>query len=1027
MTETTFPIQEAKQQLHQIIRRDAPFDQKAREAIALGSQYLDTNVGYLNRIDQETDYIEAIITVDITDEDPIQDGENDLSKRYCRVAIKDDEPLALHDAPEQGWDDDPAFETGGVHTYLGTPLIIDENLYGTVCFVAENARSEPFSETEVQFAEYITRLLERELDREEVATQLTNQTNLSIVLNRVLRHNLRNDLTVIRGYTELITDQINNNDTAEILLSEIDGLMQLTQKARELEDVISASSDRQHTEVGPFIEELSETIAQDYPNASISVEYDEEIHASVLENFDRAIEELIRNAAKHSGDHPTVTIEIELIPNAVKIRIQDDGSGLPEQEAKVLTEGEETPLTHGSGLGLWLAHWIITSHDGSIDPDVTENGTTMTVSIPRKPTVGFQQQLTELTQSRDKYKTTFDKAKDMMVVLNDEGRIIEANPAMGSIVGQDTQELLGRSMSEFLSNEPDFEAEWREFLQTGNKRDTLTIVDSDGVERILEFSATVDIIPGQHLFLGRDVTEQKQREVAVREAKQRLDLALDGADAGVWDWNMETDEVTWDETMEQLFGLETDTYEGTLNAFFERVHPDDRKRLDIAIQTAIEEDERFEAEYRIQRNNGGQRWVNARGELFSNGGADQMVGIVTDITERKEREYELESLKERYETLLDAAPDPVFIGDTETGEIIEVNAAAEKLVGEPREDIIGRHQSDLHPSDQSEQYRQLFEEQVEEGKMKGQLPDGSQIYIVTGDGEQIPVEISVDTVSLRDESVIFGIFRDISERLEREAELESKTRAIDKAPVGIALSDPNKEDNPLTYVNEQFSELTGYNKEEILGKNCRFLQEDGADPETVSTIRQAIEEQEPVTEIIRNYRKDGTKFWNQLTIAPITTGSGELANYVAFQDDVTDQIEREQALEETTQRLEAIFEASPDAIVGLDKDATVELWNDAAEDMFGYTADTVIGESIQSVGLHSDEQYSELRERFKRALEGETLTNHEIQLRTKDGERSHLRISTAPIKNKSGEITGVMGIAKRIVGNMSSTSADRDY
>lgn len=178
---------------------------------------------------------------------------------------------------------------------------------------------------------------------------------------------------------------------------------------------------------------IIESISQEYPDATISVEYDDEISVSVLEFFDRAIEELIENAVKHSGDRPTVTIEIETVPNTVEIRIHDNGPGLPGQETTVLTEGVETPLAHGSGLGLWVAHWIIDSHDGSIDPEVTDDGTTMAVTIPRKPTVGIQEQLTELTKSVDKYKTTFEKAKTLMVMLDDDGQIIEANSATGSV------------------------------------------------------------------------------------------------------------------------------------------------------------------------------------------------------------------------------------------------------------------------------------------------------------------------------------------------------------------------------------------------------------------------------------------------------------------------------------------------------------------------------------------------------------------------------------------------------------------
>lgn len=94
-----------------------------------------------------------------------------------------------------------------MHCYHGTPLVIDGELYGTVCFVADNPR-EPFSDDETMFTELIALLLERELEREWHEAELTKQTNLAIVLNRVLRHNLRNNMSVIRGFTQLIADDL---------------------------------------------------------------------------------------------------------------------------------------------------------------------------------------------------------------------------------------------------------------------------------------------------------------------------------------------------------------------------------------------------------------------------------------------------------------------------------------------------------------------------------------------------------------------------------------------------------------------------------------------------------------------------------------------------------------------------------------------------------------------------------------------------------------------------------------------------
>lgn len=507
MTDANLTPKKARQELYKTIRKDVSFDRKAREALALGEQYLGADNGHLTRIDQETDHWEALVSTDSPDGRFPPGLELDLETTYCRRTIAENSPITLHNAPKQGWDDDPAFETHGLHCYHGTVLILDEEPYGTVCFVAEDPRREQFRDGETMFVELITRLLERELEREQHEAELTKQANLTAVLNRVLRHNLRNKMTVIRGYTQQMANNLEDDTYADPALQSIDKLIALSQKARELDRVVSTKFEREPSEIVALVERIVETMTTEYKSASVSVEFDEELAVAVLPSFEMAIEELIENALKHSGETPTVTVTVEPVPNAVEIRIADDGPGLADHEADVLKTGTETPLTHGSGLGLWVAHWIVTSHGGSIDATITEEGTTMTITVPRKPATNVQQQLSKLTRARDQYQAAFEEAADAMVIINDDGMIVDANQEAANIYGVDSQDLLGRSLPMFLPAECDFEAAWQEFQNDGVKHDSVTIVAVDYEGRPMEYSATIDIVPGQHLVIGREIPE----------------------------------------------------------------------------------------------------------------------------------------------------------------------------------------------------------------------------------------------------------------------------------------------------------------------------------------------------------------------------------------------------------------------------------------------------------------------------------------------------------------------------------------
>jgi PAS domain S-box-containing protein len=134
--------------------------------------------------------------------------------------------------------------------------------------------------------------------------------------------------------------------------------------------------------------------------------------------------------------------------------------------------------------------------------------------------------------------------------------------------------------------------------------------------------------------------------------------------------------------------------------------------------------------------------------------------------------------------------------------------------------------------------------------------------------------------------------RELSETV---AELRMKERAMDAAPVGITIAETGG-DNPMVYANEAFERITGYPAAAALGRNCRFLQGDATDPETVRRMGEAIDAERPVAVDVLNYRHDGSRFWNRVEIAPVEA-DGEVVSFVGFQSDITDRKIREQRLE----------------------------------------------------------------------------------------------------------------------------------
>lgn len=383
-SESGLSAQEARNHLYDIMRQDTGVRDKAGRALELGKAYFDVANAHLTRIDPTAKYWQAVDSTDSPDGDFPPGLTLDLETTYCRRTIKQGSPIALHDAPNQGWADDPAFETHGLHCYLGVPITVTGETFGTACFVTETPRAEPFTEEEVMFADLIGTLLGHAFEQERYTTELTERKQLIDVLCRVLRHNLRNDLNVVRGHLEVFQEQSagDNDATPDTLVTTIDELVELSEKTRPLSKLASESFDRYELDLAERIRELSAEVEERYPDASVAVETEGEAEIRAAPQVETALEELLVNAAKHAGATPSISVSLTRTSDALQIQVADDGPGLPDNERAILQTGRETPLEHGTGLGLWVVYWVVTRHEGSIDVTVSETGTTVTLTLP---------------------------------------------------------------------------------------------------------------------------------------------------------------------------------------------------------------------------------------------------------------------------------------------------------------------------------------------------------------------------------------------------------------------------------------------------------------------------------------------------------------------------------------------------------------------------------------------------------------------------------------------------------------------
>ncbi|WP_136690042.1 sensor histidine kinase [Halorhabdus amylolytica] len=224
----------------------------------------------------------------------------------------------------------------------------------------------------------------------DVTGQIRREQQLD-VLNRLLRHNVRNEMNVVRGHAELLAEELEDPDK----LSRIDPIVEtvdtVTERAEKVATLTRAfEADEPATiDLGIVLGDAIESVRTARPAASFEFQAaEEDLRVRGATSLGVAFEELFENAVEHNdAAEPAVVVSIgtDGPPDSVTVRIADNGPGIDEQERAVIEEGRETALQHGSGIGLWLVAWVVRTFGGTIDFEV-DDGTTVVVRLPRAET-----------------------------------------------------------------------------------------------------------------------------------------------------------------------------------------------------------------------------------------------------------------------------------------------------------------------------------------------------------------------------------------------------------------------------------------------------------------------------------------------------------------------------------------------------------------------------------------------------------------------------------------------------------------
>jgi PAS domain S-box-containing protein len=309
--------------------------------------------------------------------------------------------------------------------------------------------------------------------------------------------------------------------------------------------------------------------------------------------------------------------------------------------------------------------------------------------------------------------------------------------------------------------------------------------------------------------VARNVSEHRLAEAAVRQYSRMLSDAERIAHLGSWEWNVDRDLMSWSQELCAIHGIPRDEFGATYSAFLERVHPEDRPRVDAEIRAALKDQRPFHILHRILRSDGQVRHVEARGDSLREDGGDavRVVGTVQDVTEAR-------LSKDRFRTLLEAAPDAMLVVDG-AGRINLLNAQAEELFGYQPGELVGKQVEELVPEALRGDHLKHRKEFMEHPRRR---PMGAALELKgrRKDGSEVPVEISLSPVPGDPGPQVVATVRDVTERRrieqerrEAQARLEEveRLKALDELKSDFITMAAHELGNPITPIQLQLHML----------------------------------------------------------------------------------------------------------------------------------------------------------------------------------------------------------------------------
>ncbi len=291
--------------------------------------------------------------------------------------------------------------------------------------------------------------------------------------------------------------------------------------------------------------------------------------------------------------------------------------------------------------------------------------------------------------SGDRYFTLLNSLSDAVFIHDFEGNFLEVNTEATRRLGYSREELLEMGPEDIDAPEfaPLVKSQIQEIRDEGDSVFETAHITKEGERIPVELSSTVAQYNGDDVIISvaRDISKRKQVERALEESQERLNFVIQGAGQGTWDWNVETDEVVFNEIWAIMLGYDLSEVESNLDAWKKRVHPNDFPHVMDTLNRHLEgKTEYYASEHRMKSNDGTWIWIEDRGKVVErneDGKPLRATGIHLNITERKKAQQNLQKERKQLLEIFNSIDEIVYVSDPETYEILFVNDYVKERFG----------------------------------------------------------------------------------------------------------------------------------------------------------------------------------------------------------------------------------------------------------------------------------------------------------------------------------------------------------